>query len=206
MPRRARSQAVWEALEPFYSTGVWEPSDRVSAGSGDVVLAAPRVIALWEVFRDNAGTGAWHDMLVDLVERLKAAPQGALVPFRVGGGSAGPEDGGSEEARSGGPRAVAILADSMVVSAGEAFMLRARGSPKVTLFGENSMGSIDYWTVGMFPIGEGESRYNVGLPLGAASAALPVGGYNTEGVPVDVRLSGPYESWLPQVLAHYGLK
>lgn len=200
------SQSAWEQLAPFYSTGTWEPSDRVLAGSGEVVLAGPRVIGIWERFRDNAGAGAWRDTLVDLVERLKAAPPGTLVPFREDAGVAGAEDANTGQQLAGGPQAVAILADGGVVSAGEAFMLKARRSPKVTLFGQNSAGSIDYWTVGMFVIGSGETRYNVGMPVGAASDALPAGGYNADGVPVDVRLTGPYDSWLPQVLAYYGLR
>lgn len=196
------SQAVWSALAPFYATGEWEPADPNGPAGGDVVLAAPRVIEIWRSFRDNSGPGAYRDTLDSLIARLEAAPPGTLTPFRTDAGPTGPD---TPAQLAGGPQAVAILTDSMVVSAGEAFLLTARRSPKVTVFGHNSMGSIDYWTVGIVSIGEGEGRYGLGLPIGAASASLPAGGYNTDGVPVDVRLDGAYETWLPQVLAHYGL-
>ena len=196
------SQSVWAALAPFYATGEWEAPDQMGPAGGDVVLAAPRVIEIWRSFRDNTGPGAYRSILDDLVSRLEAATPGALVPFRTDASSSEPE---TPEQLAGGPQAVAVLTDSMVVSAGEAFLLTARRSPKVTVFGHNSMGSIDYWTVGVVSLGEGEARYGLGLPIGAASASLPTGGYNTDGVPVDVPLTGAYETWLPQVLARYGL-
>ena len=153
-----------------------------------VVVASPSLIAHYERFIDYLKTGGYHDFLQRLVERMKASP-GQLVPYGVDDRDwalmeAAPED----VTLAAGPDRIAILTDQHVVSAGEAFLLSAGRSPKVTIFGRNSAGSIDYESVYMTIVRGDGFRLRLGLPSVAGSDTLPAGGLNDAGVPVDVEL------------------
>jgi hypothetical protein len=85
------------------------------------------------------------------------------------------------------------------VSAAEAFLIEAKRSPRVRVFGENTGGSIDYQNVAMFAFGSGALQHVLGLPTLASSDELPDRGFNRAGVPVDVRL-GTGQDWIGAVM------
>ena len=88
------------------------------------------------------------------------------------------------------PHNVAILIDGAVVSAGETFVLNAMKNQKVTLFGENTGGVIDYQSVTIVNLLSCPSLgLYLGYPTSAASSRLPVGGINSTGIPPDVRIA-----------------
>ncbi len=165
-------------------------------------LSSARMRRYFGRLRDNVEPGAFRDSLDAFVPRLEAAP-GQLVPFY-----ATPEEAaaayasGVPEVVYESPAHVAIIVDRHVVSAGEAVLLEARRSPRVTVFGKNTGGSIDYQNVAMFAIGEGQLSYYFGMPTMAASDELPAKGFNAAGVPVDVRLRLGRD-WVASVERHY---
>jgi len=194
---------VGDLLAPFYlAEGRMEaPPSRRRA----VVVASPSLIAHYERFIAYLKTGGYHDFLKRLVERMKASP-GQLVPYGVDDRDwalmeAAPED----IVLAAGPERIAILTDQHVVSAGEAFLLSAGRSPKVTIFGRNSAGSIDYESVYMTSVKGDGFRLRLGLPSVAGSDTLPVGGLNDAGVPVDVELDPETPEVFARIVAHYGL-
>jgi peptidase S41-like protein len=88
-----------------------------------------------------------------------------------------------------GPARVGILIDRGTVSASEVVVQRARRSSRVTVFGENTAGALDYENVSIVPFLKGESRWYLGYPTITASAALPAGGMRGKGIAPDVRLN-----------------
>ena len=79
----------------------------------------------------------------------------------------------------------------MVVSAAEAFILEALRSPRVTLFGEPTVGVLDHGNVNIVPIRPGERRWYLGYPTVIANDSVPARGIRGRGivpmVPLDVR-------------------
>lgn len=122
-----------------------------------------------------------------LVERMRAN-MGKIVRFRDEDASS---DANEKDKEWPSPRHVAILMDRAVVSAGEEFVIIAMRNKKVTLFGENTGGVIDYQSVSITPIpGCPSLGLNLGYPMFAASEYLPEGGINATGIAPDVRI-GP---------------
>jgi C-terminal processing protease CtpA/Prc len=87
-----------------------------------------------------------------------------------------------------GPARVGILIDRGTVSASEVMVQRARRSARVTVFGQNTAGALDYENVSIVPFRKGERRWYLGYPTITASAALPAGGMRGKGILPDVRL------------------
>jgi hypothetical protein len=100
------------------------------------------------------------------------------------------------------PRRVAVLMDRGVASAGEAFVLQARRSTKVTLYGDNTWGMIDYQSVMVVRLACRERGILFGYPMIAASATLPRDGLNARGIAPDVRLASDLVDPLRAVLEH----
>jgi hypothetical protein len=119
-----------------------------------------------------------------ILERMAAAP-GAVMPLMRNEtlGMPFPND-----SVLGAPHRVGVLMDRGVASAGEAFVLQARRSTKVTLFGENTWGMIDYQSVMVVRLACRERGILFGYAMIAASATLPKDGLNAEGIPPDVRI------------------
>lgn len=195
------SAGVSDLLAPYYlAEGRMEaPPHRRDA----VVVASPSLIAYHQRLLGYLEPGAYRDFVDRLIARMRASP-GQLIPYGVDD-----RDWALMEAQpqnislAGGPPHIAILTDDHVVSAGEAFLLTAGRSPKVTIFGRNSAGSIDYESVYMTTL-EGEGfRLRLGMPSVAASAALPVGGLNAGGVPVDIEIDPQSPDVFARVVAHY---
>ena len=88
-----------------------------------------------------------------------------------------------------GPARVGIIVDRGTVSAAEAFLVRAMRSTRVTVFGENTAGALDYLSVAIVPFqAERPSRWLLGYPTIAAHADLPAGGIRGKGLAPQVPL------------------
>lgn len=84
-----------------------------------------------------------------------------------------------------GPRAVGILVDHGTVSAGEAFLIQAMRSMRVTTFGQATAGALDYQTVRIVRFLPDESRWRVGYPTITAHPDLPANGIRGKGIRPD---------------------
>jgi C-terminal processing protease CtpA/Prc len=117
-----------------------------------------------------------------LLNRLRANP-GRIVQLENSGSSAQP----ASIIR--GPARVGILVDGGTVSAAEAFLVRAMRSTRVTVFGENTSGALDYLSVAIVPFqAEPPNRWLLGYPTMAAHADLPAGGIRGKGIEPQVPL------------------
>lgn len=195
------SSGLGALLEPWYGSAAPRPD--TGPRPNPTALASARMIAYFSGLRDSLPQGEDRAFFDAFIARMQAAP-GRLVAFFESPDQAAqlmaprpapvlhPE-----------PAQVAILVDRHTVSAAEAFLLAARRSPRVTVFGENTGGSIDYQNVAMFGLGQGPLRHTLGLPTSAASDELPAKGFNATGVPVDVPLAGERD-WVGAVLRRYG--
>lgn len=195
------SAGVGDLLAPYYLVeGRMEPPPSRRRA---VVLASAGLIAHYERLAGYLQPGEYRDFVERLTLRMKAAP-GRLIPYGVDERDwALMEAEPQAVALAAGPPHVAILTDEHVVSAGEAFLLTAGRSPKVTIFGRNSAGSIDYESVYMTAVRGDGFRLLLGLPSVAASDALPVGGLNAGGVPVDVEMDADAPDALERIAARY---
>jgi len=101
------------------------------------------------------------------------------------------------------PPRVAVLMDRGVASAGEAFALQARRSTKVTLFGQNSAGMIDYQSVMIVRLACPAAGNLLGYPMIAASPTLPTDGLNAAGIPVEVAIPPQADDQVDWVLRYY---
>jgi C-terminal processing protease CtpA/Prc len=131
--------------------------------------------------RDFAGWGQ-SSFVQSLLARIDANP-GGIVPLTT---ESPPSIRPASVAR--GPARVAILMDRNVVSAGETFVLEAMRSPKVTLYGDNTGGVIDYANVSILSLACADRGLGLGYPLMASSRELPRGAVNNVGIPPDVRI------------------
>ncbi|WP_323761887.1 S41 family peptidase [Maricaulis sp.] len=171
-----------------------------------VLLSSPDTIRYYAGIVDRMQPGLEQSVFADLVQRLESNP-GSLVPMLTEPAHiAFYNDARVPDDLFDQPTRVAILVDADVMSAGEAVLLRAGRSTRVTSFGAPTRGSIDYQNVLMTPVGAGDLRFSLGYPLIADNPHLPVGGFNQNGVPVDVPLQGDPESWPQQILDHYNLR
>ena len=119
-----------------------------------------------------------------IAERMAAAP-GRVMPLMRNETLDMPFDADTVHAM---PARVAVLMDRGVASAGEAFLLQARKSTKVTLYGDNSWGMIDYQSVNVVRLDCRPRGILFGYPMIAASNTLPADGLNAKGIPPDVRV------------------
>lgn len=177
----------FQLLEPYYGALQLEPFDGPRPHPGAV--SSPRMLRHYSAMRDQmpADSDA-RPILDDFIARMEAAP-GTVVPFFESANvSAGFYARGAPHAVHERPSRVAILVDRHTVSAAEAFVIEARRSGRVTIYGEPTGRSIDYQNVAMFAVGDGTLRHLLGLPTMASSDELPARGFNRTGVPVDVAL------------------
>ncbi len=192
-------------LDPFIMTHDAREDYRPDPFS-PVLLSSPDTIRYYAGIVDRMPPGLEQSVFADLVQRLESNP-GSLVPMLTEPAHiALYNDARLPEELFDQPTHVAILVDADVMSAGEAVLLRAGRSTRVTSFGAPTRGSIDYQNVLMTSVGAGDLRFSLGYPLMADSPHLPVGGHNQSGVPVDVPLPGVPESWPQQILDHYSLR
>ena len=127
------------ALMPFLVTKAKRPT-RFESDAHAVVLSSPDNIAYFGQMQSQGWVPA------NLVERMRANP-GTVIPFDDPNSANSAQPESAADSATPLPRNVAILMDGAVVSAGEAFVLNAMKNEKVTLFGENTGGVIDYQSV-----------------------------------------------------------
>lgn len=194
------SAGLGQLLAPYYYTA--DQRAQIGPRTYPLGLSTPRWIGYYTQIRDSIPAGEDRDFFSDFIRRMEASP-GALVPYFEDAALAAqlyatPAPAIVHET----PAHVAIIVDRHSVSAAEAFVLTARRSGRVTIFGEPTGGSIDYQSVSMTGAGQGRLRHHLGLPSSAASDELPARGFNASGVPVDVSLAGERD-WIAAVERHY---
>lgn len=177
----------FQLLEPYYGALQLEPFDGPRPHPG--AISSPRMLRHYSAMRDQLPADSDARPIFDgFIARMEEAP-GTVVPFFDNADiSAGFYTRGAPQAVHEAPPRVAILVDRHSVSAAEAFVIEARRSGRVTIYGEPTGRSIDYQNVVMFTVGEGPLRHFLGLPTMASSDELPARGFNRTGVLVDVAL------------------
>jgi hypothetical protein len=93
-----------------------------------------------------------------------------------------------------GPRRIGILVDRGTVSAGEAFLIQAMRSTRVTTFGQPTAGALDYQNVSIVAFLPNERRWLLGYPTITAHPDLPADGIRGKGVRPDVAIDLARES------------
>lgn len=87
------------------------------------------------------------------------------------------------------PQRVCILTDRYCASAAESFIIHSKGfSNRVTTFGENTHGMIDYTSVNSIPLLCRRQNYYFGYPTSTLHERIPEDGYNATGIAPDVRI------------------
>ncbi len=175
--------------------GTYEPllpllyTDTIVTGPGSV-LSSPANIAYYERFLDPEGVDspAW---VVEMLEAMRARPgeQIALPPAKAAYERVLPQ-----------PRAVAILQDRTVASATETFLLKARQSAKVRLFGQPSAGVVDYLNQAWHSLACGVVLQ---APTIRRSLHLPADSVDDTGIAPDVVLPLTAEDPIGTILRHY---
>lgn len=188
------SSWMTNALKPFMAT---KAKRRLRTDEKPVVVSSPDNIAYFEQMKSQGWVPA------HLVDRMKANP-GKVIPFSDSESADPAQDESAEDSATSRPRNVAILIDGAVVSAGEAFVLAAKESEKVTLFGEHTGGCIDYQNVSItqLPICP-TLGLNLGYPTLAASDKLPAGGINSTGVAPTVRIGKAVKDPIRFIVSYY---
>jgi hypothetical protein len=193
------SAQTTDILNPFIYTGRKRDRNRAqAAGDYPVVLSSPDNITYFGQMMSQG----WIPK--HLVERMTASP-GKVIPFSD---TVQSPWSSAEKQEIANPAAhnVALILDRGIVSAGGAFILQAMRSPKVTLFGENSAGVIDYQNVTRLRIGCPSQRLLLGYPTMAGAASLPKGGINGIGIAPDVRIPASAEDPYKFIIAYYAKK
>jgi len=199
------SSSAIAPLDPFIMTHENRDDYAVDPYS-PVLLSSPDTVAYYSRIVDQMPPGLERDVFADLVRRLEENPASLQPMLTHPDHIALYNDPRVPEGLFEQPENVAILVDGDVMSAGEAVLLRAGQSRRVTSFGVSTRGAIDYQSVLMVAVGDGDLRFALGYPLMADNPLLPAGGYNQGGVPVDVPLQGAQASWPEQILTYYGLR
>ncbi|HUF03907.1 MAG TPA: S41 family peptidase [Aridibacter sp.] len=175
------SSWITNVLMPYIETSSVN-SPKYWVNDEEVVLSSPRNIRYFK----GVESQGW--LPKDLIKRLEEHP-GELVPFNDPPKDAAVPPDVPDVMGMAKPRNVAVLIDDSIVSAGEAFIIRLMKSKKVTLFGENTAGVIDYRsTSGVSLASCPHLGIYLGYPMFAASKRLPAGGVNATGVEPDVRI------------------
>lgn len=188
------ANASARAPERAESSDEAAPSDAPPAVP--VVYSSPANIAQFRRWTE------WYDpdpeWLTEFLEELERRP-GELVDLITADDPAP----GPDAAPAAGPDYVALLVDRGTVSAAEAFVLRAHQHDRVTVFGENTGGSIDYQNVQILPLARRDTGFLLGYPTIASSARLPEGGFNRTGIAPDVRIPATVDDPIAAVLRYY---
>jgi C-terminal processing protease CtpA/Prc len=162
-----------------------------------VVLSSPDNIAYFERMKSEGWVPA------HLVERMKGA-LGKVVAFNDSDSSNVAPQVAPDDTATARPRNVAILMDGAVISAGEAFVLAVMKNEKVTLFGENTGGVIDYQSVTITGVpGCASLGISLGYPTSAASDHLAIGGINATGIRPDVQIGRSVADPIQFVVNYY---
>ncbi|MEP6572668.1 MAG: S41 family peptidase [Gemmatimonadota bacterium] len=136
------------------------------------------------VRRHFAGGGVPTASVRRLLARLAANP-GQLVPLRD---SLDSREAPRRRPVVAGARRVGFLVDGGTVSAGEAFLVQAMRSTRVTVFGLPTAGALDYQTAYIVPFQLHDRRWFLGYPTITARPDLPRDGIRGTGLKPEVRL------------------
>lgn len=161
---------------------------------GFIVRSSPNNIALYEHLMKNPD---FSESVVkafgEIVQKLKDHP-GTLVKIDA-------TDTLRMDKVMRYPEKVAILVNGKTVSAAEQFLLNAKQSSKVTIFGTNTKGALDYTE-----IGDGRSLpciyYNYICPMGMSDHQITPYIDNV-GIKPDVRIKKSVKDWLGFVYHYY---
>lgn len=188
-----------DVLAPFYY------SEKQSLDTGyvghSVTLSSPDQINYFKAMAEQSDPQSdWGKTLMSLIGRLKQNP-GKIIPLSEQGDAYIPT--AKPENFSAQPRHFAILMDRGDVSAAEAFVLEVRRYERVSLFGENTGGTIDYQNVQMLPLDCRRFGFWLGFPTIGASNLLPKGGFNGVGIPPDVRIGNNVVDQIQFIVEYY---
>jgi hypothetical protein len=154
------------------------------------VLSSPGTIAYYERFLDPAGVNspAW---VVDMLAAMRARPGEhiALPETRLGFAAPRPH-----------PRQVAILTDQVGASSTETFLLKAVQSTKVRVFGQPTVGIVDYLNPGQHQLACGVTLQ---APTIRRSLGLPADGIDNRGILPHVRLAHDDPDPVAAILDYY---
>ncbi len=193
------SSQTSDALAPFYYSENQKPE--MVPGGHPVVLSSPDQIKYFEAMAKQSNPQSdWGKMLASLVGQLKENP-GKIIPMSEKGDPYTPTEKPANLSAS--PKHFAILTDRADVSAAEAFVLEARKYDRVTQFGENTGGTIDYQNIQMVPLECKTHGYYIGFPTIGGSDLLPKGGFNGVGIPPNVRVGKDVQDWVRFVVEYY---
>lgn len=191
------SSLATRPLAPFYSARGEPRPPRVPDGGPSALLASADHIAEAEAnVRDNPHL---PPAMLAVVDEMRSRP-GEVVRLPEGLFETGPFVPPTVHDS---PPRVAILIDPGVMSAGEAFALEAARSDRVTLFGQNTAGVIDYQNVRVRPLACAERGLRLGYPEFAAGRVLEGHRINGSGVAPDVRIGDDVEDWVGFVSEYY---
>jgi len=179
---RGGSTGVFEPIEPYLFTHTY-------IGDGDGHWMTPGHTAAFEGFLRN-------------YDSLLSEPVKAFLIRKVADGRAQP---GSWSLQGGDtvhyaavqpfPQRVAILSSRENASAGESFLITARGmSRKVTIFGTPSAGLLDYGDINAFDLPC--KHFRIRIPSRRANYIDAGKAYDRSGFPPDVRIPGGTTDWI----------
>ncbi len=162
-----------------------------------LLYTQPIITTSIEVLASEDNTAGWAELLnnenlpddtrafvADFVEQMRQQP-GAFIPL--------PDDTTTLEKVHPNPERVAIIVDRECGSSAEQFLLAARQSTKVKLFGENSGGVLDY--ANLRPVVLECLPYALYIPT-SRSKRLPENGIDNVGIPPDVRIPEGTRNWV----------
>ena len=180
------SSLMTTALMPYIVSDSQRPpyfrdrSDQADRGKG-VMLSSPDQItyAIGMMGGDTTDPSARR-----FLERMRASP-GGFAPFAD---TLDPPSPAHPVTPVYGPRRVGILVDRGTVSAGEAFLIQALRSTRVTSFGQPTAGALDYQNVSIVALLPNERRWLLGYPAITAQPDLPADGVRGKGIRPDVVL------------------
>ncbi|PKP32697.1 MAG: hypothetical protein CVU00_11415 [Bacteroidetes bacterium HGW-Bacteroidetes-17] len=99
---------------------------------------------------------------------------------------------------------VAILMDEGCMSAAESFILHSKSaSSKVTTFGTNTAGVIDYTSVNTINLKSGNQNIYFGYPTSTYHKNIPENGYNNGGITPDVPIKSKVEDKVQYIINYY---
>lgn len=185
-------------LEPFYVSARRRP--RPHYEGKEVVVASADLANYYErLSKEMEPGGMLEKRFTELVARMRREP-GRVLKTDIWGNQPTAEPAVKPAAER--PRKVAIVMDRGSVSAAEAFVLAAWEYEGVTIYGDNSGGSIDYQSVSMRPLACTLHSMWVGYPTMGGSETLPRGGFNATGIPPDVRIPADASDPIGFVVTH----
>lgn len=177
-------------LAPFVLTG------KVKDGEPNLILASADNLAYLKMLKERSGNGV--SRMDSIIERMQANPD-KIIPYQD-------EQYYEPETIYPAPKNVAILMDRAVASAAEAFILDARQSKRVTLFGENSLGNIDYQQVGIYRLKCPKGGLLLGYPLYARTRTLPEDAIDYIGIPPNVPIGKNTADKIQFIIDYYAQK